>query len=147
MPKGSDAATVLAPGYDKQLLDFKKVGQHSVSVYGANLTANSTRAHRQWLAEHQETLKSALALQMREYPKRCPPAAKLAKELSTNYTTIPYVHVVTTPTVNDLLHYGDDRSGGYFTFTHDYIRHKIKFLFLEFNPVPATCIVHVVIGF
>uniref|UniRef100_A0A1I7YTE6 Secreted protein n=1 Tax=Steinernema glaseri TaxID=37863 RepID=A0A1I7YTE6_9BILA len=61
-PKESemDEATVLAPGCEKQLLELKELNQPSVSVYAVNLTANGTRAHRQWLTEHRDTLKRTL---------------------------------------------------------------------------------------
>uniref|UniRef100_A0A1I8A7T0 Venom protein n=1 Tax=Steinernema glaseri TaxID=37863 RepID=A0A1I8A7T0_9BILA len=152
-----DEATVIAPGYDRQVLEFKEVGEHSVSVYAANLTTESTRLHRQWLMEHQEMLKKALAMpRMTKYREMCPPAAEIAEELNRNYTMMPYVHVVTTPKTSDFFHYGDERICGYFTFNHsykDYILNAKRTMtdHIRFRNgitrVPTKCVVHVVIGF
>uniref|UniRef100_A0A1I7Z5C9 Doublecortin domain-containing protein n=1 Tax=Steinernema glaseri TaxID=37863 RepID=A0A1I7Z5C9_9BILA len=115
-----DDETVVAPGYQKQLAELKEVGQHSIFVYGANLTANGTRTHRQWLADHLNTLKIQLDELIATYVIQCPPAGKLAEVISATNNMLPYVHIITTHQVSDLINYADQRTGGYFNLKHKY---------------------------
>uniref|UniRef100_A0A1I7XW25 FERM domain-containing protein n=1 Tax=Steinernema glaseri TaxID=37863 RepID=A0A1I7XW25_9BILA len=136
----------IAPGYYRQLLETTVLDNYTVSVFFENITYR-TESHRQWLAEQQATLNESLVKLMALHSKRCPPASMISTLLSSNYRMLPYIRVITSPTIEDVVHYDDERIGAYFTITHHYTAYSTRFAFWRFGAVDKTCVIHVIIGF